>query len=302
MLPGQVTDDTMMAACLAISLRKSGGLDPDDVVARYIAWREFTFDCGSQTGQSLGVARSGTSPELSGKEVWERGGRKAAGNGSLMRTAPIGVFFAGHLGGIVTASVLDSNITHFDPRCSLACAAYNAAVGEAVTVGSRTSAEGTVEGPNPEEMVEAAWDGLHMAAGFFMSRFPEASDQIDDALKNLKDDLTAAFGSDPHLYGPELHIHSMQGFVRVGFRLAFWELLHAPDYRSGLLDAVNRGGDADTNGAIVGGLLGARYGEESIPAEWKATVLNCDPPAPFNKAGALHPDRLLELLDEVKGS
>jgi hypothetical protein len=45
--------------------------------------------------------------------------------------------------------------------------------------------------------------------------------------------------------------------------------------------------------------LGAFHGVESIPAEWKATVLDCDPPAPFDKAGALHPDRLLELLEEL---
>lgn len=288
-LPGQVTDDTMMAACLAISLRACGGLDPEDVAKRYVAWREHTFDCGSQTGQSLSRVRGGTNPTHSGKEVWERGGQRAAGNGSLMRAAPIGVFFAGHLGGIVSASVLDSNITHFDPRCSLACAAYNAAVGAAVAAGSAATTAG---------MLAAARDGLYMAAGFFMAHFPDTSDAVDEALECLQDDLDAAKNDNPDLYSADLHLLSMQGFVRVGFRLAFWELMHAPDYRSALLDTVNRGGDADTNGAIVGGLLGARYGEESIPAEWKATVVNCDPPAPFNKLGALHPDRLLELLDE----
>lgn len=286
-LPGQVTDDTMMACCLAASLRACGGLDTEDVAARYVDWRDKTFDCGGQTGSSLSNVRGGTSATLSGKETWERG-RNAAGNGSLMRTAPIGVFFAGRMIDIVSASVLDSNITHFDPRCSLACAAYNCAVGEAVMLRSAAT---------PAEMFRAAWSGLHMAAGYFVSSFPDTDNEVHAALESLKDDLNAAQDADPKLYDPKLHIHGMQGFVRVGFRLAFWEMFHAPDYRSALIDTVNRGGDADTNGAIVGGLVGALFGDKSIPEEWKATVLNCDPRIPLNKAGALHPDRMLELLE-----
>lgn len=286
-LPGQVTDDTMMAVCLAISLQKCGGLDLEDVSQRYVAWRRVTFDCGSQTGQSLTAITSGSSAEVSGKEVWERGGRKAAGNGSLMRTAPIGVFFASSPIDCVTASVLDSNITHFDPRCALACAAYNAAIGAAIG-GASTSG-----------MVQAAMKGLHMGAGFFLGLHLDLSETIAAAVQDLEGDLGLAEDDyNPGLYSPELHIHSMQGFVRVAFRLAFWELHHAPDFRSGLVDCVNRLGDSDTNGAITGGLLGARYGDSAIPEEWKTTVLNCDPPAPFNKAGALHPARLLEMLEE----
>ena len=55
------------------------------------------------------------------------------------------------------------------------------------------------------------------------------------------------------------------GFVRVAFRLAFWELVHAPGFKAGLIDVVNRGGDSDTNGAIAGALLGARFGEMARP-------------------------------------
>jgi ADP-ribosylglycohydrolase len=63
-----------------------------------------------------------------------------------------------------------------------------------------------------------------------------------------------------------------QGFVRVAFRLAFWELMHAPDFASGLIDCVDRGGDADTNGAIAGSLLGSYFGQDAIPPEWRDQV------------------------------
>jgi len=288
-LPGQVTDDTMMACCLATSLRMSGGLDLDDVARRYVDWRNVTFDCGGQTGSSLSNVSGGSSPEVSGRMTWERGGGHAAGNGSLMRTAPIGAFFAGDLVGIVHASVRDSNITHFDPRCSLACAAMNAAIGHAVSFGAERLAP----------IVEAAEKGLHLATGYFLGMYPDLSDKINDAFTALLGDLEAAKGEDPGLYSQELHIHTMQGFVRVAFRLAFWELMHASDYRSGLTDAVNRGGDADTNGAIVGSLLGAVYGEEGIPAEWMSVVLNCDPHAPFGATGPLHPNRLIEMVESL---
>jgi ADP-ribosyl-[dinitrogen reductase] hydrolase len=289
-LPGQVTDDTMMACCLASSLHACEGLDPDDIGRRYVDWYGVTFDCGSQTSQSLSGIRGGESAETAGKTVWMRGGRNAAGNGSLMRTAPIGVYFSGSLMDIVSASVLDSNITHFDPRCSLACAALNAAIGLAAS---------SLVPISPSTALGEAKKGLHMAAGYLLGRHPDIATEIESAYEVLLLDLASAQQDDPGLYGTGPHLHAHQGFVRVAFRLAFWELLHAPTFKAGLTDCVNRGGDSDTNGAIAGSLLGAVYGEDSIPPEWRAVVLNCNPSAPFHGAGALHPRRLLEMVESL---
>ena len=74
-----------------------------------------------------------------------------------------------------------------------------------------------------------------------------------------------------------------------------WELLHAPDFRAGLIDTVNRGGDADTNGAITGALLGAYWGEEGIPEEWREKVLAAPFSIPGDQEGRYHPKVLLEL-------
>lgn len=262
--PGQVTDDTQLAVCLADSLRACGALDVRELAARYLAWQPHAFDVGTQTAAALGELRRGASPTDAGRIVWEARGRQPAGNGSLMRTAPIGVFFADDLAGLRAAARAESAITHFDPRCVEACVAFDAAIAAAVRADAPTSAA----------MLQAA--------------------QAELTLPALLEDLTLAQADDPQLYGPAVHLHQHQGFVRVAFRLAFWELCHAPSFEAGLVDVVNRGGDADTNGAIAGALLGARFGAAGIPSRWSTAVLDAAPKPPWD--GAYHPRRLLALL------
>ena len=45
-------------------------------------------------------------------------------------------------------------------------------------------------------------------------------------------------------------------------------LRHMDDFAGGITEAVNAGGDTDTNAAIVGSLIGARVGMDGIPSEW----------------------------------
>ena len=101
--------------------------------------------------------------------------------------------------------------------------------------------------------------------------------RVHEMLASVAQDLRFAAADDPRLEGISsgggLDILAQAGFVRVAFRLAFWELLHAPSFEAALIDVVNRGGDADTNGAITGALLGAHFGEEAIPQGWRAAVL-----------------------------
>src|SRR5439155_11339478 len=88
---GAVTDDTQLAVCLARSLAATHRqLDPDEVARRYVAWSAHAFDIGNQTAGALRAIERGAAPLAAGHEVWRASGRRAAGNGSLMRTAPIG--------------------------------------------------------------------------------------------------------------------------------------------------------------------------------------------------------------------
>lgn len=284
--PGQVTDDTQLACCLATSLVASGGFDAVDLGQRYVVWREVAFDVGNQTRASLRNVAEGCNPLDAGRYVWLESGKGAAGNGSLMRTAPIGVFFARDAASRRAASIGDSAITHYDPRCALACASFNAAIATAL---SGIAA--------PESLVLAAEAELVPAAAMLRAAHAEDVADIDRAVVAIKEDLDAARRADPQVHHTNLHVHKTQGFVRVALRLAFWELLHAPTFEAGVLDVVNRGGDADTNGAITGALLGSFHGAAEIPGQWRDVVLNAlqsGPPSPFRDE--YHPKRLLALV------
>jgi ADP-ribosyl-[dinitrogen reductase] hydrolase len=285
LVPGQVTDDTQMACCLAASLAARGRLDVDDVAARYVAWQEHAFDIGGQTAVALNAIREGARPSRAGRELWLEGARPPAGNGSLVRTAPIGVLLAADPDARRGAALADSAITHYDPRCRLACAAFDAALAEAI-LGART----------PSALHEAARRELWSATAVLRAEGGEGAGALSSAVREVEEDLALAGQDDPRLYGRKVHLHRNQGFVRVAFRLAFWELLHAPSFEEAVVDAVNRGGDADTNGAIVGALSGAFHGEAAIPEPWRKRVLEAVPREDGPLRDLYHPRALLGVL------
>jgi ADP-ribosyl-[dinitrogen reductase] hydrolase len=120
---------------------------------------------------------------------------------------------------------------------------------------------------------------------------------VNDAEQALLRDLDAAIATDPEVYGIELDLFRTAGFVRVAFRLAFWHLVHTTSWRDALIDVASRGGDADTNAAITGALLGARDGLCAIPRAWLDRVLAVSQPGPADWADAHHPRHLLALVE-----
>lgn len=279
---GQITDDTQMAICLSESLVACGGYDADDAARRYVEWSKHAFDIGAQTSGALRRVASGMKPIDAGFAVWNDAGRRPAANGSLMRAAPLGVFFADRRQTLADAVVLDAAITHADPRCRIATSAYVAAISACIEEG---------------QPIEAAHGGM-MAAVFRLSREGRTPNElIEAAMLAVTRDLHFAEQNDPQLYGPEVHLLDMQGFVRVAFRLAFWHFIHTPRFEDVVLDCANRGGDADTNAAIAGALCGARDGEAKIPEKWRRKVENaCASMAP-TWADTYHPRRLFRLLE-----
>jgi ADP-ribosylglycohydrolase len=284
--PGAITDDTQLAVCLARSLADHGELDIEDVARRYVAWSAHAFDIGSQTSAAIRRLEDGDPASAAGTTVWRMTFRQAAGNGSLMRTAPIGVAFAQHdRARLIEAAIADSLITHGDPRCALACAAFDAAIADAIRS----------ERP---ALLDAARSALAIGAQRLAARWSDPEDRacVERAQADLERDLVAAAAVVPDVYGDDLHLHRRGGFVRVAFRLAFWHAAHTPSWRDAVVDVASRGGDADTNAAIAGALLGARDGESAIPEAWRLRVLGATQPGPADWAEAHHPRRLLALV------
>lgn len=284
--PGQVTDDTQMATALARSLMERGGFVPQAVADAYVSWAESAFDIGTQTAAALHKVADGRPPREAGHAVWLEGGRRAAGNGSLMRTTPIALFYYDDGPRRREVAMAESAITHYDPRCQLACAAFDGAIAAAV------------HGPpkRADELVAIAREELGMARNELVARAPVDEQEIDTAAWMLAEDLDDALRDDPGLYTASLHLGRMAGYVRVAFRLAFWELVHARSFEGALIDVANRGGDADTNAAITGALLGAHRGASAIPPAWSERVLRALAGSKGPLATHYHPRQLLELL------
>jgi ADP-ribosylglycohydrolase len=297
--PGAVTDDTQMAVCLARSLKDCKGLDIDDVAQRYVAWAKHAFDVGNQTADALSRIAGGVPPHVASRAVWQDSGRHAAGNGSLMRCAPLAIKYAHYATpprdpvAIAEHAVDESLITHADPRCAIACAMFTVAIAHAVddTKGKDT---------RPEARRDVAVAAAEFVATWLRDVYQDNRDDlaaIDAAELDLLGDLAVAAGPSPCVYGEDgLHIHGTAGFVRVALRLAFWHDAHTPAWRDAVVDVSSRGGDADTNAAIVGALLGARDGASAIPHAWRDRVLGATLPGPADWAEAHHPRHLLALV------
>lgn len=289
--PGQVTEAAQLATALAQSLRELKGIDTADLKRRYLDWRRVAFHIPEQIKQVFAAIDEGGLTAMNpARHVWIHSLRRAASSGSLMRTAPIGIFFNNNPDELIRATFEDGFLTHYDPRCQLACLLLNSAIASCIRA---------VGAPKQEQVIDAAKNALSVGGAALGKQMEDVVFLVQDATAYVLEDLDFASRDDPMLYGPDLNMLSQPLFVRVALRLAFWELHHAPSFEAGILDACNRGGESDTNGAIVGALLGAFHGEEAIPELWKTTVLEAlsTRPGPFFEL--YHPRVLLTLVETV---
>ena len=133
--PGQVTDDTELALCLARSLVKQGRYDEEDAAAAYVRWfRSDPFDIGNATRQAFGGEGS-NAPGMAAR-MRGRANQTTQANGSLMRSSPLGIFGATlPREALAKLAASDSTLSHPDPVCQAACAVFVTTIAEAITSG-----------------------------------------------------------------------------------------------------------------------------------------------------------------------
>jgi ADP-ribosyl-[dinitrogen reductase] hydrolase len=246
--PGQWTDDTSMALCLAESLLERGGFDPVDQLQRYVRW--FRHGHHSSTGRCFDIGNTVrdalTRFEDTGDPWSGSTDPHAAGNGSLMRVAPIPLFFLDVPEVAIARAADSSRTTHGAPEAVDACRYYCGLM------------IGALQGLSKEELVSPLFTPFAslwaqqplapkieaIARGSFLRKEP------------------------PDIQGSGYVVHSMEA--------ALWAFARSTSFRDGALLAVNLGDDADTTGAIYGQLAGAFYGAEAIPAAWRARLARGD--------------------------
>lgn len=237
--PGSTTDDTDMARNLVRSLDAVGGFDPEDLVARHVAWlRSGPPDVGNLTRRVLQRASEGARAEEAAEAVWRlRGPEVSAGNGSVMYCAPLGVAYAGLPERCMRLAPKLSALTHYDGRCRTAVLAVT------LTVGALIRGEPPV-------------DAARAALGAVLPR--EGGEELEF--------LVEAVGDTRALDGPD------QGFCLYAAAAGLQALLRGGSFEDELRQIVGLGGDTDTNAAVAGALLGARFGHAALPPAWLARL------------------------------
>jgi ADP-ribosyl-[dinitrogen reductase] hydrolase len=231
--PGQWTDDTSMALCLAESLLAVGGFDAADQMRRYVDWwrrghRSSTgecFDIGMTVRAALARFEATRDPFAGSTSP------DTAGNGALMRLAPVVLFYSPDRERVQRYAVESSRTTHAAPE-ALDCARLLAHV--------VTAALG---GASKREMLDAS------------------------ALR-LGSPGVAALASGSYLRKSEPEIAGT-GYAVASLEAALWCFHRTDTFEAAVLRAANLGDDADTTAAIVGQIAGAYYGLDSIPVVWR---------------------------------
>lgn len=235
--PGVWTDDTSMALALAESLAERGGLDPADLMGRFVRWwrnGEYSptgrcFDIGVATRAALARFETTGDPDAGSTDPM------SAGNGSLMRLSPVAIWGLGAgEAAMRDAARAQSRTTHAAPACLHACEGYALILRAAIRGEPKDAAMRAAEALGAPEpigpILTGSWRG-------------EARDAIRSS-----------------------------GYVAHSLEAALWCVGETGTFRDAVLLAANLGDDADTTAAIAGQLAGALHGAGGIPPEWLAKL------------------------------
>lgn len=234
---GEWTDDTSMALCLAHSLVYHREFNPADQMNRYCNWANYGYM--SSTGECFDiggtVARALRSYQDTGEPFSGSTNPLSAGNGAIMRLAPVPMFFAASLERTVKFSGESARTTHGAPEAVDSARLFGAQIRAALLGADKDTILGQ-PGYRPSE--------------------PKVADIARRAYQEKAE--TEITGS---------------GYVVEALEAALWCFQHSDSFDEAVLKAANLGNDADTTAAICGQLAGAHYGIEAIPRQWRERLV-----------------------------
>ena len=245
-------DDLAQAVELGEALL-DGGDYARSFADRLVAWeRENGRGIGITTAHVIRELATGKPIPEPARVVYERRNHIAP-NGGVMRCAPVAI--ARHLNPklLVSDSALTCAVTHYALTCQWSCILVNAAIAQCLN-GNQ---------PDLANLMSAA-----RADGCPDLRAITQSDGIPS------DMLDAVAGQQRMPLGIKwlLCDHRLIGHTLLAAQIGLWAVATPLDLESALVACVAAGGDTDTNAAVSGAVLGARYGASAIPERWIDSV------------------------------
>jgi ADP-ribosylglycohydrolase len=242
--PGEWTDDTSMALCLAESLIECQGFEPLDQLRRYVRW--YREGHNSSTGRCFDIGNTVRAAlhqfERTGQPWCGSTDPDTAGNGSIMRLAPVPLFHARDPVRAVAKAADSSRTTHGAPEAVDACRYLAALI------------VGALDGRSKEDLLQPHFTPV---PGLWTAQ-PLAPAIADVAGGSFRD------REPPEIAGT--------GYVVRSLEAALWAFARSTTFDAGALLAVNLGDDADTTGAVYGQLAGAFHGVDAIPTRWRSAL------------------------------
>jgi ADP-ribosyl-[dinitrogen reductase] hydrolase len=234
--PGQWTDDTSMALCLAESLLNRSGFDARDQMGRYLNWWQWgylsstghCFDIGLTVRDALIGFQASDNPFAGSDDP------QTAGNGSLMRLAPVALFYFPDLAQVLHYCAESSKTTHAAPEAIACCQVFGRMLARALSGATKAHVLDATDVPLTAPKVAA------IAGGAYQHK--------------ARDEVTGS------------------GYCVASLEAALWCFHHTTSYAEAVLMATNLGDDADTTAAIAGQIAGAYYGAGAIPPQWLARL------------------------------
>lgn len=234
---GQWTDDTSMALCLATSLLDCQEFNPTDQMDRYVRWYRDgylssngeCFDIGNTVSSALADYQKTRNPYTGSTHP------NTAGNGSIMRLAPIPMFYHYDRDLIQVRSAESSRTTHGAAECLDACRWFGDVLFRALAGASKTEILAF------QDFVKLETPAIQaIARGEYKNK----------SMEEIR-------GS---------------GYVVASLESALWCFLNTDSFEAAILMAANLGEDADTTAAICGQVAGAYYGVTGIPEGWRSKL------------------------------
>lgn len=286
---GTWTDDSSMALAALTSIREKDGIDPEDIMERFMNWEfdgEYTpygeaFDQGLTCVEAIFRYARGENATSCG-----RTGEHANGNGALMRILPVCLYYVEQVrqGKCTDADAVQgihavASLTHNHLRSNIACGLYY------FMVKVLAESSGQYEIDQKKKMSEDA--DLKTLEVVNAAEFSTGKSLVDLLQKGL-DEGFAFYEKDVAnltqlaFYERTRNLASFSetlekeivssGYVVASFEAALWCLVTTASFKDCLLKAVNLGDDTDTVAAIAGGLAGLFYGYEAFPKDWLKVI------------------------------